>query len=604
MRWCGNERPDSPGSHGALRNLLKLETRNLKLLFCVLCALCGSGFCLDRNAFTFTEYHLQARIDPPSHSFSAGGTVTLRNDSAMPQKNAVLQISSSLGWQSITLGGKKVLYVSHPYESDIDHTGFLNEAVVTLPQPVAPHANVTLEILYGGTIELDTTRLEQLGTPKDVAANTDWDQISPEFTAVRGVGYVAWYPIAMDSVSLSNGPEYTRALGAWKAREAGSGLSVRFQSAPGEEMYGNNDAVLIGFSASESALEWTHLGYESPFLVTAKYKRDPDNWKGVHYLSGSESDAKAWQAVARAVIPYLLKAPDAMPVIFQIPIAAAVPYASKNTLLTPLAIPDPKAAQVLLANPMSYEYVRSDRPWIAAGFASFSQAFQREKQDGRDAAIDYMAKQREALVEEEKDIQSSATGQQQKPEPFSSAATSLVAGSDEVLYRTKAMYVFWMLREMLGDSVLQRALAKYRAEDDREPSYCQRLLEAEAAAQHVVPKMKLEDFFDDWVYRDRGLPDFKIASTYVRPVLGSPNGQNYLLTVTVQNLGNAGAEVPVTASAGGKERVTHRVYVPARSEASLRVPMVNAADQVTVNDGSVPESDMTNNSSAVAAPTN
>jgi hypothetical protein len=168
-----------------MRNFLKLEARNLKLLLCILCLVCGSAFALDRNAFTFTNYDLQAKIDPPTHSFSAGGTVTLRNDTDIPQKNVVLQISSSLGWQGITLAHKKVLYVSHPYESDVDHTGFLNEAAVTLPQPVAPHASVTLEILYGGTVELDTTRLEQIGTPKDIAANNDWDQISPEFTAVQ-----------------------------------------------------------------------------------------------------------------------------------------------------------------------------------------------------------------------------------------------------------------------------------------------------------------------------------------------------------------------------------------------------------------------------------
>ncbi|HEV2113250.1 MAG TPA: hypothetical protein VGR50_03820, partial [Terriglobales bacterium] len=209
---------------------MKLETRNLKLLLCVLCVLCGPGFGLDRNAFTFTDYRLQVQIDPPTHSFSAAGTVTLRNDSDVPQKNAVLQISSSLGWQSVTLDHKKLLYVSHPYESDMDHTGFLNEAVVTLPQPVAPHGTVQLEVLYGGTIELDTTRLEQIGTPKDVAANSDWDQISPEFTAVRGAGYVAWYPVAIEAVSLSDGPEYTRALGAWKAREAESKMSVIFSS--------------------------------------------------------------------------------------------------------------------------------------------------------------------------------------------------------------------------------------------------------------------------------------------------------------------------------------------------------------------------------------
>ena len=47
-------------------------------------------------------------------------------------------------------------------------------------------------------------------------------------------------------------------------------------------------------------------------------------------------------------------------------------------------------------------------------------------------------------------------------------------------------------------------------------------------------------FFDDWVYRDRGLPDFKVASAFVHQT----SADVYLLTITVDNLGAAGAEVP------------------------------------------------------------
>jgi hypothetical protein len=183
--------------------------------------------------------------------------------------------------------------------------------------------------------------------------------------------------------------------------------------------------------------------------------------------------------------------------------------------------------------------------------------------------------------------------------PYSNASTSLVSGNDEVLYRTKSMYVWWMLRDMLGQSAVQRAIASYNPADDTEPAYMQHLLEQAAREEHVTPKMPLEPFFDDWVYRDRGLPDFTISSTYSRKLLGSPNGNNYLVTVTVKDLGDAGAEVPVTVTSGTRERVTKRVAVPARGEASVRVPMVNAPDQATVNDGSVPESNMGNNSALI-----
>src|SRR5207237_7613268 len=76
-----------------------------------------------------------------------------------------------------------------------------------------------------------------------------------------------------------------------------------------------------------------------------------------------------------------------------------------------------------------------------------------------------------------------------------------------VLYRTKAPYVWWMLRDMVGDDALKKALAAYRPEQDKESSYMQHLIEAQA-------KRDLGWFFDDWVYDDRGLPDFRVAYVY------------------------------------------------------------------------------------------
>ena len=39
-------------------------------------------------------------------------------------------------------------------------------------------------------------------------------------------------------------------------------------------------------------------------------------------------------------------------------------------------------------------------------------------------------------------------------------------------------------------------------------------------------KQDLEWFFDDWIYRDAGLPEFKVADVNVRPTLSStfPSG--------------------------------------------------------------------------------
>ena len=70
-------------------------------------------------------------------------------------------------------------------------------------------------------ILLDATRLTRIGTPEDAAKSTDWDQIDTKFTALRGAGYVAWYPIATEVANLSEGNSLFEVLGRWKAREAG-----------------------------------------------------------------------------------------------------------------------------------------------------------------------------------------------------------------------------------------------------------------------------------------------------------------------------------------------------------------------------------------------
>jgi hypothetical protein len=573
-------------------------------LVCAIALLCSSVAALDRSAFTFINYDLEVKIDPAQHGLAVTGNVILRNDSSSPQKNAVLQISSSLNWIAIKLmpGERAVQYVVHSYQSDVDHTGALSEAVVTLPKAVAPGGEVELEVTFSGQVMPDATRLERLGTPKETAAATEWDQISPEFTALRGVGYMAWYPLAMESVSLKDGRDYALALGEWKQRQAASKMEVLFVSATRVNLIAN--ATSEGKAATAAISEpaeilgsrtWSPMGTATPFFSLSAYAAKPVAVAGVtvNYFPGHENVAKRLADAATQVQTLL---PRRQISVLELP-AGDAPFAIENFLFTPLAGMNAQSAEVTLAFPLGY--LASPRPWISEGWASFSQAYEREQQADTAAALDYLRVQLPALMEEEKE---NRAGQTNPKLPLNSAETSLIAGNDELLYRSKAMYVWWMLRDLLGEKVLRGALEKYRAEDDRDSAYVQRLLEQEARAQKIFPKMDLEKFFDDWVYRDRGLPDFSVKSTYTRKLLGSPEGENYMVTVVIANSGNAGAEVPVTVEAGEREVVTKRVVVAARAEASLRIPTINLPKTVSINDGSVPESDTSNNSATVAPP--
>src|SRR5260370_7086996 len=116
--------------------------------FCVICVLCGfasAAWALEREAFTIAKYDLEIRLEPEQQRLGARGKITLRNDSAHPQKIAAPQISSSLNWRSIRVDGKAVQFVSQPHISDIDTTGPLSKAIVALPPPTKRKNSLNLQ---------------------------------------------------------------------------------------------------------------------------------------------------------------------------------------------------------------------------------------------------------------------------------------------------------------------------------------------------------------------------------------------------------------------------------------------------------------------------
>jgi len=195
-----------------------------RCLLVILLCIIASAWCraLDRNAFTITEYRLDVMIDRATHVMTVEGKLNLRNDSKAPQKNVSLQISSSLAWDRITLNDIALEYLAEPYTSDIDHTGALSEAIITLPEAVQPGSTVTVAVQYGGTVTTDGTRLVRMGAPREVAWRNDWDQIGDPFTAVRGLGYVAWYPVSIEAVNMSDGTAVSDAIARWKERHRNS----------------------------------------------------------------------------------------------------------------------------------------------------------------------------------------------------------------------------------------------------------------------------------------------------------------------------------------------------------------------------------------------
>lgn len=556
---------------------------------CFLCVLCGcvlNAAALDREAFSFTNYDLNVQVDPGQHRLGVRGKLTLRNDTATPQKIAVLQISSSLDWRAIKIADKAVQFVTQPYPSDIDHTGALSEAIVTLPEAVPAHGTLELQIAYEGVILLDATRWTRIGTPQDAAESTDWDQIAENFTGVRGVGYVAWYPIATEVANLSEGNSLFEVLTRWKARESGSSMQFRLEhptwaadSTPPTMLCSGKQLSGVTHDGSPK-FPWVQCSHSDlarsvPSFLIANYGIVDRPSISIYNLPTHAGAAGAYSEAAAKLVPLIAewfgnireKALTA-----DLPDPSAAPYETAAFLFTPLA--DSRSPGLAAAHQLTHAAFQSSRPWIDEGLAHFAQALYVEEQKGRQAALDYMNVHRSALVRLE---------QPAAPPSENEADPSLVNTINEELYRSKAMCVWWMLRDMIGDSALKKALAAYRPEQDKDPSYMPRLIAAQT-------QRDLQWFFDDWIYRDHGLPDFKIESAFSRKLTTA----SFIVTITLDNLGTAGAEVPILVKFAGGE-ATKRLDVRAKNKATIRVETPGLPQEIVVNDGSVPESDTSNN---------
>jgi hypothetical protein len=214
--------------------------------------------------------------------------------------------------------------------------------------------------------------------------------------------------------------------------------------------------------------------------------------------------------------------------------------------------------------------------WLDEGMAQWMSLLWMEQSQGRDAAVTHLQEEAKALALVEPALQAHASS-------TSAEGQSLIRASDAVYYRTKAAAVLGMLRSLVGDDAMKRALRLYREDKmDSDPKEFQRVLER-------ISKQDLGWFFDDWVYRDRGLPDLSIASVTPRAMdkIGD-KGSGWLVAVEVRNDGDATAEVPVTVRSGTLT-ATQRLRVPGRSSASTRIVFEGTPDEVEVNDGTVPE---------------
>ena len=561
----------------------------------------------ERSALTFTAYDLDVHLAPASAAISVRAGLTLRNDSAAPLTRLILQISSSLRWDAIstrslpTSPTSPLPFAAHLVETDADHTGQMNEAVVPLPHPLAPGASVTLTALYSGSVPPSAERLTRIGAPDGQALQSDWDSITPSLTALRGFGNVLWLPASAPPVFLGDGAKLFQSVGL--ARLRNSAASVRLRLAveyvgdpPDAAFFCGLRQPLTAISdnanlpAAESpgvataAFDAQPLGFRSPNLFITDRPASQTGTSANPYLIAAVTDhydaLPAYAAAAALVEPLLTDWLGPRPLsTLTILDHPGQPFEDDALLVRPMRADGPATLAPALAHSLTHAWIHSTHPWIDEGLAQFLSVLWTERTSGRAAALTELQDASRSLALIEPELPDST---------LSPAGASLTAATGDIFYRTKAAAVWWMLRSIVGDDALKQALQAYRLDPrlDRDPNGLQLTLEK-------VSHKDLRWFFDDWVYRDRGLPDLSIVSVTPSQLTSRAGlAAGWLIAVEVRNDGFAAAEVPVTVRSSAASE-TQRLRIPGRSSASTRIVFAGTPAEVQVNDGGVPETQST-----------
>jgi hypothetical protein len=540
----------------------------------------------ERQAITFVSYDLDVHLQPREHAMAVRARILVRNDSESPLGRLVLQVSSSLQWTGVRVADAPATFQQQLVKSDIDHTGALSEAIIPLAHPLAPQQNVAVDLTYQGTAALSATRLEQIGTPAEVAEASDWDRISDEFTGLRGFGNVAWYPIASVPVALGDGARFFTEAAVERQRQSQATVSMRVT----EEFFGEapNLAVLDGEPVGVTptslptaasvpgivtcTLAATRLGFASPSLFLVTRTAQEGNGVNVFARTDDVANAQAYMSAATMVAPlinrWLGTEPRGVLNIVDLPERGDSPFEDGNVLFTDVRDTAPDKLTAVLIHSLTHLYFRSPYAWLQEGVPSFMGSLWLEQSRGRDIAIQQLDNSRGALSLAEPGDTASPTMDRQ----------ALLVARDPVYYRTKATYVLWMLRDLAGSEALARALPGYQPGSDTAGNGFEQVLERASGKD-------LKWFFEDWVYHDRGLPDLSITGVY--PNKASVPG-SYIVAVDVSNSGTAEAQVPVSVSSG-TTTVMEMLRIPAKSKVSHRFVLQGKPAEVAVNDGTVPE---------------
>jgi hypothetical protein len=320
------------------------------------------------------------------------------------------------------------------------------------------------------------------------------------------------------------------------------------------------------------------LGFEAPSLFVAIRSQHSSETATSWTLPEDDSAVEAWDSAATLVTPFLRgwlgpKSRSKL-TLLDLPDQQDAPFETGSLLATAIRPGSPQQLGGILVHALTHAYLhtpkRSPPAWLDEGVADFMGTLWVEKRSTREQALGALEASRPALALAEPES------------PGASAGQPLGAAILPVYYRTKAAYVLWMLRDIVGDPGLSAAFRGYDQGTAPDASNARGTIEKllEQAEDHH----DLAWFFGDWVDSDKGLPELSIEGVFP----SAAQSGNWLVAVKVANNGYAAVEVPVTVRSES-HLITERLMVPARGSAVQRLLVQGKPVEVQVNDGAIPE---------------
>jgi hypothetical protein len=381
----------------------------------------------ERTALTFTAYDLDVHLTPATAGISVRAALTIRNDGAVPLTRLALQITSTMHWDSFSASNPPNTTSSHlrfqarRIATDADHTGWAEEAVVILLQPLAPGASISLTTLYSGAIPPSAERLERIGAPPSEAAAADWDAIAagdpladttasprdarPDGTALRGFGNVLWYPVASPPLFLGDGAKLFEQIGRTKLREQAATarlrLAVEFTGDPPDAaffcgrreqltpIHDNPDLPIAeSIGIATAVFDAQPLGFRTPSLFVTSHPSTPAGTPANENLIAAVTDnydaLPAYSAAAALVEPMLNDWFGPHPLnnlnLIDHP---GQPFEDDALLVRRITAEQPPVLAPSLVHSLTHVWVRSSRPWIDEGLAQFAGLLWIERTRGR-----------------------------------------------------------------------------------------------------------------------------------------------------------------------------------------------------------------------------